>query len=853
MTAVEQAEQEAPSLFDPAFLRTFGGKMRMHRQRRRFLSSRNRFDVIAAGRRCLAEGTLVATPSGPRAIEDLRPGDEVVGFDEGHPVVTTVTRSWDNGVQSVLALTSRRRTYLEATPNHRLWACNESDFDKRRPHLPALGFGRVSLEMLTKRHRVRRIYLGDLIQGGSKSVERTYSLGAMLGDGCCREQNAGRYEGRKTTLTISSDDNVVPDAVARELGGVARKARSQNFSWMVRVGPYVIDAIPFYREWCHGRYAHEKVIDWDEVDTWDRESCLALLAGIIDTDGSIYRSTERRIVVQIGMQSRSVVEACRKIIFKYFQEDLTIHADRREKYKNGYVYDVKTTSNECALRLIDALDPFLRKKGSVDTSGLVLHNVRGDRIGLTPVGRRTCRTFDITVALPSNLYVLHHGGIVTSNSGKTVEAQHRLLYGSFHFGGNHHGCLTPPDGVLEPKYAYLAPTHDQAKRISWERFRAWIPKWALRSMNISDRYFEFVTGARLYVIGMDQPKRVEGIHLDGVVLDEFADMKPEAWTSSVKPALDTEGRPPGWGMFIGRPRGKNHFYKLLQKAIDLDGWGVYYPWPSWLVLSPEKIASARRELDDRSFRQEYGGEFLSDAGRAYYQFGAWNITDLQYDPDEPLLLGFDFNVSPGVAVVAQDLEQAYDLIECPRCAVAQPGRSGEQCHYCKYHLPFETVTAVIDEVWIDEDSNTRRVCERLLEKWGGRHKGPVLCYGDATGGARKTSAERSDWQTIEDYLSRQWPVFEIDVPKANPAQRDRVVVMNSRLRNASETVRIYVDRERCPHLIDDLDMTQLDDRGDLDEGKDKKYTHMSDALGYLVHQRFGSLVTPLSDFETESM
>jgi hypothetical protein len=73
--------------------------MKMHRQRRRFLQSRKRFCIIPAGRRCLAEGTLVATPTGPRPIESLRPADAVIGFDADRPVPTTVTHAWDNGEQ----------------------------------------------------------------------------------------------------------------------------------------------------------------------------------------------------------------------------------------------------------------------------------------------------------------------------------------------------------------------------------------------------------------------------------------------------------------------------------------------------------------------------------------------------------------------------------------------------------------------------------------------------------------------------------------------------------------------------------------------------------------------------------
>lgn len=439
-------------------------------------------------------------------------------------------------------------------------------------------------------------------------------------------------------------------------------------------------------------------------------------------------------------------------------------------------------------------------------------------------------------------FVIVPGG---RRSGKTVEAKQRLILGTQHFGGNHHGCLTPPPGVPDPTFIYAAPTYAQAKRIVWEQLKAEIPKVAIARKSETDLSIRFVTGSTLYVIGMDKPERAEGIACDGAVLDEFADMRPAAWYSTLRPTLSTRGRE-GWAMFIGRPRrGKGqHFRALFEQHKNDQDWDIFYPWPSWVILSPAEIAAARRDLDEMSFRQEYGGEFLDEGGGAYYQFGPWNLAELHYDPREPLQFCFDFNVRPGVAVVCQDIRREKDVLFCDACATPMPGRSGNGCRLCGTPLPYETVTAVIGEVWRwDEATNTRLVCLELIEKWGQVHRGPVICYGDATGGARKTSAERSDWQTIEDYLGRQWPVFEIDVPSVNPNVRDRVVVVNSRLKNASDEVRILIDQSRAPHLAEDLRNTGLKPNGELDEGAEGRWTHASDALGYQQVQRFGSPVT----------
>ena len=76
----------------------------------------------------------------------------------------------------------------------------------------------------------------------------------------------------------------------------------------------------------------------------------------------------------------------------------------------------------------------------------------------------------------------------------------------------------------------------------------------------------------------------------------------------------------------------------------------------------------------------------------------------------------------------------------------------------------------------------------------------------------------------------------------NPSPRDRHVVVNSRLKNAMDVSRGYLDRYKARHLHEDLDETQLDDNGDLDGGPEKMRTQISDSLGYLLFQRFGSPV-----------
>ena len=83
---------------------------------------------------------------------------------------------------------------------------------------------------------------------------------------------------------------------------------------------------------------------------------------------------------------------------------------------------------------------------------------------------------------------------------------------------------------------------------------------------------------------------------------------------------------------IGRPRGRNHFWKMFQEAQKNPKWSVFYPWPSWMIMSDQEIEDAKKELDELSFKQEYGGEFVESSEKAYYGFSE------EHKYDEPATL-----------------------------------------------------------------------------------------------------------------------------------------------------------------------------------------------------------------------
>ena len=376
------------------------------------------------------------------------------------------------------------------------------------------------------------------------------------------------------------------------------------------------------------------------------------------------------------------------------------------------------------------------------------------------------------------------------------------------------------------KYCFGAPTRDQAKRIYWADIKALVPpQWLAAPPRETDLELTLRNGNRLCVVGMDRPERIEGEPLHGIVLDEYANMKPEAWTENISPALDTPGQLPGWAWFVGVPEGRNHYWELWTEALRMreagHSWDRFH-WKSADIMSPEAIEAARQRMDERTFRQELEGSFESYAGMAYYTWSDANIVQglaETYDPDADLILCFDFNTSPGIAVACQELGRRPGLPE---------GATPDS-------------TAVIGEVWIEQHSNTPLVCDRLLGDWG-YHRGRVLCYGDASGGAKTTVAVAgSDWDIIRKKMKAQFgDRVSMRNRKANPRERARVNAVNSRIATSDGHRRLYVDPTEAPHVVADFERveTARDGKGEIQKDHGGPLTHVSDAVGYYIHDRF---------------
>ena len=194
-------------------------------------------------------------------------------------------------------------------------------------------------------------------------------------------------------------------------------------------------------------------------------------------------------------------------------------------------------------------------------------------------------------------------GVAHRRAGKTVADINELVIGATK-------CRLP-----NPRFAYVAPQLNQAKDIAWVYLKEYTA-FLSPKINESELWVELPGGARIRIYGADNPDRLRGIYLDGVVLDEFGDMDPTIWSQVIRPALSDRK---GWACFIGTPKGKNTFHKLWVEAeSDPDWTRLMLKASETGLLDQKELADARKMMTDDEYAQEYECSFDAAVRGAYY-------------------------------------------------------------------------------------------------------------------------------------------------------------------------------------------------------------------------------------------
>lgn len=159
-----------------------------------------------------------------------------------------------------------------------------------------------------------------------------------------------------------------------------------------------------------------------------------------------------------------------------------------------------------------------------------------------------------------------------------------------------------------PFYAYLAPFYSQAKTIAWAYLKHYTSVVPGVRVNESELWVEFPhNAARVRLFGADNPDALRGLYFDGVVLDEFGDMRPECYDAVIRPALSDRR---GWAVFCGTPKGHNRFHELyIQSLTEPDWFSALYRADETGVIDADELVSAKKQMSENLYKQEYLCDF----------------------------------------------------------------------------------------------------------------------------------------------------------------------------------------------------------------------------------------------------
>jgi len=313
------------------------------------------------------------------------------------------------------------------------------------------------------------------------------------------------------------------------------------------------------------------------------------------------------------------------------------------------------------------------------------------------------------------------------------------------------------------------------------------------------------TGSRILFRPVDEFERLRGTNLAWFGLDELTYTQEAAWLRLEGRLRDPKANRLG-GFAVWTPKGYDWVYRKFM-ADRVDGYEIVVAkaFENRFLLDqiPDFYKRLQDSYDENFYKQEVLGSYLNmTGGLVYAPFSRdQHVTELEPNAYLPLFWTLDFNVDPMSSVITQIV-------------------GGK--------------VRVLDEIVIRRGT-TRQACEEFLKRFP-THQAGIAVYGDASGFHGQTTGA-SDYEIVREYFSihTNTPV-QYRVPRSNPSVRDRINLMNSKLRSASGEIGVLVD-PKCKELIKDFEQVSFkEDSNQIDKDRDRLRTHLSDALGYLLWQ-----------------
>jgi phage terminase large subunit len=342
---------------------------------------------------------------------------------------------------------------------------------------------------------------------------------------------------------------------------------------------------------------------------------------------------------------------------------------------------------------------------------------------------------------------------------------------------------------------YITSSYRAAKMILWKPLKRRLQdlKW-IEKINESELSITLKNGSTISLKGAENPDSLRGPSLYYCVFDEVSEIEPETFFEVIRPALADQQ---GGALFIGTPKGKNNWsYDLFCMNQDNDAWASWqFKTRDGGFVTDLELEAAKKELDSRTYRQEFEATFETFEGRVAWAFEREHNVRVVKELDTRIIyVGVDFNVSPITAAIMT--------------------RIGDDLY-------------VIDEILM-HSSNTQELVEEVRRRYPASK---VFVYPDPSGKARKTSAGG-----LTDHIILANAQFIVKAPNKHNSVRDRINALNSRLCSSDGIRHLFVD-PKCKYTIESLEKycykegTQVPD-------KDSGFDHIFDALSYAVDYIF---------------
>jgi len=207
-----------------------------------------------------------------------------------------------------------------------------------------------------------------------------------------------------------------------------------------------------------------------------------------------------------------------------------------------------------------------------------------------------------------------------------------------------------------PRFAYIAPTYGQAKKIAFDYLKHYTKNIPGTKYNETELRCDLVNGARIMLLSSENPDSIRGIYLDGCIIDETAQINPTLISEVITPALSDRK---GFMILVGTPKGMaNLFYDYYQKAQSDPKWFLYKAKASETkIVDDEELKAALTVMGSQKYEQEFECSFIGNIQGSIYGDiissleDKKQITRVPVNPGYPVNTAFDLGFNDKTAVI----------------------------------------------------------------------------------------------------------------------------------------------------------------------------------------------------------